>query len=66
MASAFKLTLDIQFASESLEETWSPLISKRKVGNWIKKALQQDASMTVRFVGNAECKKLNGTYRHKD
>jgi probable rRNA maturation factor len=22
--------------------------------------------MTVRFVGNAESKKLNGTYRHKD
>jgi probable rRNA maturation factor len=66
MSQAFKLTLDIQFGSESLEQTWSPLINKRKVGNWIKKALQQDASMTVRFVGNAESKKLNGMYRHKD
>mgnify|MGYP000639501999 CR=1 FL=1 len=63
MAQAFKLTLDIQFASESLEQTWSPLINKRKISNWIKKALQQDASMTVRFVGNAESKKLNGMYR---
>ncbi len=66
MSQAFKLTLDIQFGSESLEQTWSPLINKRKVGNWIKEALQQDASMTVRFVGNAESKKLNGMYRHKD
>ena len=66
MSQAFKLTLDIQFGSESLEQTWSPLINKRKVSNWIKKALQQDARMTVRFVGNAESKKLNGTYRHKD
>ncbi len=66
MGQAFKLTLDIQFASESLEQTWSPLINKRKISNWIKKALQQDASMTVRFVGNAESKKLNATYRHKD
>jgi probable rRNA maturation factor len=66
MVQAFKLTLDIQFASESLEQTWSPLINKRKISNWIKKALQQDASMTVRFVGNAESKKLNATYRHKD
>ena len=66
MRQAFKLTLDIQFGSESLEQTWSPLINKRKAGNWIKKALQQDASMTVRFVGNAESKKLNGMYRHKD
>jgi probable rRNA maturation factor len=49
MSQAFKLTLDIQFATEALEQTWSPLISKRKIGNWIKKALQQDASMTVRF-----------------
>ena len=59
MSQAFKLTLDVQFATESLEQTWSPLISKRKIGNWIKKALQQDACMTVRFVGNAESKKLN-------
>ena len=56
MAPTFKLTLDIQFASESLEQTWSPLINKRKVSNWIKKALQQDARMTVRFVGNASIK----------
>jgi probable rRNA maturation factor len=66
MGQPFKLTLDIQFASEALSQTWSPLISKRKIGNWIKKALQQNASITVRFVGNAESKKLNATYRHKD
>ena len=61
-----KLALEIQFATSAMAEKWQDLITKRKVGNWIKKALQENATITVRFVGQAESKKLNFTYRHKD
>jgi probable rRNA maturation factor len=66
MIQTHQLNLEIQFASESLAEKWSELITKRKVARWMKSALLQDASITVRFVGNAESKKLNATYRGKD
>ena len=61
-----QLDLEIQFATSAMAEKWQDLITKRKVGNWIKKALQENATITVRFVGQAESKKLNFTYRHKD
>jgi len=61
-----KLALEIQFATPAMAQKWQDLITKRKVGNWIKKALQENATITVRFVGQAESKKLNANYRNKD
>ena len=61
-----KLALEIQFATSAMAQKWQDLITKRKVGNWIKKALQENATLTVRFVGQAESKKLNANYRNKD
>lgn len=61
-----KLLLEIQFATSAMAQKWQDLITKRKVGNWIKKALQENATITVRFIGQAESKKLNAIYRNKD
>jgi len=61
-----KLALEIQFATPAMAQKWQDLITKRKVGNWIKKALQEDATITVRFVGQTESRKLNSNYRNKD
>jgi probable rRNA maturation factor len=61
-----QLALEIQFATAAMAEKWQDVITKRKVGNWIKKALQENATITVRFVGLAESKKLNSNYRNKD
>ena len=64
--TAPKLSLEVQFASVVMAQKWQTTITKRKLGNWIRKALQEDASITVRFVGLAESKKLNFNYRNKD
>jgi probable rRNA maturation factor len=64
--TAPQLALEIQFATAAMAEKWQDVITKRKVGNWIKKALQENATITVRFVGLAESKKLNSNYRNKD
>ena len=64
--TAPQLALEIQFATAAMAEKWQDVITKRKVGNWIKKALQENAAITVRFVGLAESKKLNSNYRNKD
>ena len=61
-----RLALEIQFATPAMAQKWQDLITKRKVGNWIKKALQEDATITVRFVGQTESRKLNSNYRNKD
>jgi probable rRNA maturation factor len=61
-----KLALEIQFATSAMAQKWQDLITKRKVGNWIKKALQENATITVRFVGQTESRKLNSNYRNKD
>lgn len=66
MTTTHQLNLEIQFATDSLANQWSELITKRKIARWIRQALQQDANITVRFVGNTESKKLNATYRGKD
>ena len=61
-----KIALEIQFATSAMAQKWQDLSTKRKVGNWIKEALQENATITVRFVGQAESKKLNANYRNKD
>lgn len=61
-----RLNLDVQFGTAKLQEKWEEVITTVKAKKWVKAALQNDASITLRFVGQAEAKKLNLTYRHKD
>jgi probable rRNA maturation factor len=63
---ANRLNLDVQFGTAKLQEKWEEIITPLKTKKWVKAALQNDASITLRFVGQAEAKKLNSTYRHKD
>jgi probable rRNA maturation factor len=63
---SIRLNLDVQFGSAKLQEKWEEVITTLKARKWVKAALQNDASITLRFVGQAEGKKLNSTYRHKD
>lgn len=61
-----RLNLDVQFGTAKLQEKWEEVITTLKARKWVKTALQNDATITLRFVGQAEGKKLNLTYRHKD
>lgn len=61
-----RLNLDVQFGTAKLQEKWEEVITTLKARKWVKAALQNDATITLRFVGQAEGKKLNLTYRHKD
>lgn len=60
------LNLDVQFGTAKLQEKWGGIITFVKTKKWVQAALQSNASITLRFVGQAEGKKLNFTYRHKD
>ena len=61
-----RLNLDVQFGTAKLQEKWEEVITTLKTKKWVKAALQNDATITLRFVGQAEGKKLNSTYRQKD
>lgn len=61
-----QLTLDVQFASAALAEKWDDQITQPKIKKWVQAALLEDATITIRFVGRAEGRKLNAAYRQKD
>ena len=42
------------------------LPAKRTMERWVKKAIEKDTEITVRFVEEEEGRELNNTYRHKD
>ncbi len=63
---ASKLAIDIQFASTAIEAKVSAVASSALIKKWVKAATQYDGSMTLRFVNQAEGKKLNCAFRHKD
>ena len=65
MKLAPKLNLNLQFATEALEAKWVAILPKTKVKKWVGTALQEDADLTIRFVGTAESRRLNTTYRNK-
>ena len=56
-----ELSLAVQYAAEG--EGIPPRAQVRK---WVKSALEQDAELTVRFVGEIEGRELNRDYRQKD
>ena len=37
-----------------------------RIRQWARAALAADAEITIRIVGQAECRRLNRSYRHKD
>lgn len=63
---ANRLNLELQFGTAKLQEKWGEEITPSKVKKWVRAAIQDNAMITLRFVGSAEGKKLNLTYRQKD
>ena len=56
------LDVEIQYASQALENKWSNLILIKDIRRWVKASIQQDAQILIRFVGRAESKQLNTHY----
>ncbi|RKP49140.1 rRNA maturation RNase YbeY [Trinickia fusca] len=61
-----KLTLSLQFPASKAYPEHKALLTRARVGNWIKAALFADGELTVRFVDADEGRTLNRTYRGKD
>ncbi len=60
-AGTFKLELSLQTAVNS-----AGLPARKVIRRWLKAALTRDAAITVRFVGGAEGRRLNRSYRKRD
>jgi probable rRNA maturation factor len=65
-ASPAKLEIDLQFASNTIEERVLALASQAAIKKWVKAAVQLNGLITLRFVNAAEGKKLNLAFRAKD
>ena len=63
---AQKLTLDIQCASPALEKSLSSIASTTLIKQWVKEAAKRSGLVTLRFVNQAEGKKLNFAFRNID
>jgi probable rRNA maturation factor len=61
-----KLTLTLQFGPPSGLVRHRAVLSRARVGRWIRQALNSDAEITVRIVDEAEGKELNHSYRNKN
>ena len=61
-----KLTIDLQYASPSIESAVSKAASSALIKKWVKSATLLDGLITLRFVNAAEGKKLNFAFRQKD
>lgn len=59
------LNLSLQFGP-GVPDRHRKLLSKARVTRWVRMALLRQAELTVRFVGAAEGRKLNKSYRNKD
>lgn len=64
MASA--LDLSLQFAAFPGSELHRSALTRARVRRWVGQALQREAELTVRVVGEAEGRLLNRQYRGKD
>jgi len=58
---AYAVSLSVQFASNDAD-----LPTRAQVRRWVRASLEQDASVTVRFVDAIEGRALNAEYRGKD
>lgn len=62
------LTLSLQFGALGAAQaaTHRAALPRHKVARWLRHALQSDAEITVRIVGEPEGRALNRDYRSKD
>ena len=60
------LTLSLQFARFDGAAQHRAALPRHKVARWIRHALELDAEITVRIVGENEGRQLNRDYRQKD
>jgi probable rRNA maturation factor len=56
-----RLNLAVQYAVSARGKP-----SRAQFRKWVRAALEQDARLTLRIVGQNEGRALNGSYRHKD
>ena len=61
-----ELSLSLQFAKLANTETHRAALPRHKVARWIRHALDIDAEMAIRIVGEEEGQQLNRDYRQKD
>jgi len=66
MQTKTKLTIDIQCASLAIEKSLALIASSALLRKWVKAATQYSGLITLRFVNQAEGKKLNFAFRNKD
>lgn len=59
-----EVDLDVQHGQATAKRAGMP--SRRQIEKWVKSALYEDATLTVRFVDEEEGRTLNRTYRGKD
>jgi probable rRNA maturation factor len=61
-----KLIVDIQCASPVLEKSLGSIASNSLIKKWVKTAVKRNGLLTLRFVNQAEGKKLNLAFRNKN
>jgi probable rRNA maturation factor len=66
MPTDSKLTIELQYASPSIEGSIKTIASATLIKKWVKSCTQSAGTLTLRFVNAAEGKKLNGAFRNKD
>ena len=64
--SSTKLTIELQYASPTIETALRQIASALLIKKWIKSATSLGGLITLRFVNAAEGKKLNLAFRQKD
>ena len=58
------LSLSVQYADTS--KSWLDILPRPMLRRWVQSALQVNATLTIRFVDEAEGRKLNEAFRGKD
>ncbi|MSQ75567.1 MAG: rRNA maturation RNase YbeY [Rhodoferax sp.] len=61
-----QLALSLQFGTLAQAPLHRAALLRHQVARWLRQALQSDAEITVRIVGNEEAQALNRDYRRKD
>jgi len=64
--SSTKISIELQYASAAIESSLSKIASPALIKKWVKSAAPTGGAITLRFVNNAEGRKLNLAYRKKD
>jgi probable rRNA maturation factor len=64
--SMSKLDIEIQYASPAIKKKVCAIASSTLIKKWVKEAIQQNGLITLRFINQAEGKKLNLAFRNKN